>query len=200
MEVSIFLRNFALKIRENMGRDGFGHAWRDRQWNRKSSTPRELAPRELKEEPQFKFKDIYISPLRQKRHYAEDGYVSYVEMNRNTSPTGIRIFDAYLNYLTDGGSDLQEFAERHGLRRDDIDSLVFVLTGMRGVDFRMKYQVLMADQLLRFTDMTVAEVSRRAGFGSANNLYLTYKREFNIAPGYRRPMLRQEGDVGRYKL
>ncbi|MBR6141763.1 MAG: hypothetical protein IKQ37_08410 [Bacteroidaceae bacterium] len=121
-------------------------------------------------------------------------------MNRNTSPTGIRIFDAYLNYLTDGGSDLQEFAKRLGLRRDDIDSLVFVLTGMRGVDFRMKYQVLMADQLLRFTDMTIAEVSKRAGFGSANNLYLTYKREFNIAPGYRSPQLRQEGDVGRYKL
>ena len=51
-----------------MGRDGFGHAWRDRQWIKKSSRPRELAPRELKEEPQFKFKDIYITPLRQKRH------------------------------------------------------------------------------------------------------------------------------------
>ncbi len=121
-------------------------------------------------------------------------------MERNTSPTGIRLFDAYLLYLTDGNSDLQAFASKHGLRRDDIDSMVFILTGMRGVDFRMKYQVLMAEQLLRFTDLTVAEASRRAGFGSANNLYLTFKREFNLALGLRRPQLRQEGDVGRYKL
>jgi AraC-like DNA-binding protein len=77
---------------------------------------------------------------------------------------------------------------------------VFVLTGMRGVDFRMAYQVRMADELLRYTDLTIAEVSRRAGFGSANNLYLTYKREFDIAPGYRRIALREDGDVGRFKL
>ena len=95
---------------------------------------------------------------------------------------------------------MQAFADRHGLRREDIDSLVFVLTGRRGVDFRMAYQVRMADELLRYTDMTVAEVSHRAGFGSANNLYLTYKREFGLAPGYRRTRLRREGDVGRFRV
>lgn len=42
--------------------------------------------------------------------------------------------------------------------------------------------------------------SHYASFGSANNLYLTYKREFGIAPGERRQQLRQEGDVGRFKL
>lgn len=200
MQFSEFLRNFAAIKFIIMGRDGIGNAWKFRQYKGKSLVPRELKPRKLTEEPQFKFNDIFISPLRQKRVFSPDGYVSYVLMERNTSPTGIRLFDAYLLYLTDGNSDLQAFASKHGLRRDDIDSLVFVLTGMRGVDFRMKYQVLMADQLLRFTDLTVAEVSRRAGFGSANNLYLTYKREFNLAPGLRRPLLRQEGDVGRYKL
>ena len=33
-----------------------------------------------------------------------------------------------------------------------------------------------------------------AGFGSANNLYLTYKREFGIAPSERLQQLRQERD------
>ena len=94
----------------------------------------------------------------------------------------------------------QVFADRHGLRVDDIDSLVFVLTGMRGVDFRQKYQVRIANQLLRYTDMTVAEVAKRSGIGSANNLYLTYKREYNLAPGYRRQRIRQPGDLGRFKL
>lgn len=163
--------------------------------------PREFTERTLKDEPQFKFEDLYISPFRWRRKYSEDGKVTYVETERQMTPTGIRMFDAYLQYLAQGGSDdLQKFADLHGLRREDIDSMVFILTGMRGVDFRMKFQVRMADELLRYTDMTVAEVARRSGIGSANNLYLTYKREFNLAPGYRRLRIRQEGDVGRYKI
>ncbi len=87
---------------------------------------------------------------------------------------------------------MQAFADCHGLKREDIDSLVFVLTGMRGVDFRMASQVRIADELLRYTGLRLDEVSHHAGFGSANNLYLTYKREFGIAPSERLQQLRQE--------
>lgn len=55
-------------------------------------------------------------------------------------------------------------------------------------------------ELLRYTDLEIPEVTKRAGIGLANNLYLTFKREFNLAPGYRRLQIRQEGDLGRYKL
>ena len=187
-----------------MGRDGSGNAWKHRQWKKRGGLwgiPREFTERTLKDEPQFKFEDLYISPFRWQRKYSEDGKVTYVEIERRAAPTGIWMFDAYLQYLAQGGSDdMQAFADRHGLRREDIDSMVFILTGMRGVDFRMKYQVRMADDLLRYTDMTVAEVAKRSGIGSANNLYLTYKREFNLAPGYRRLRIRPDGDVGRYKM
>lgn len=185
-----------------MGRDGNGNAWKHRQWRPHglSGIPRNYTERKLKDDPQFKFENVFITPLRQKRRYAEDGYVSYVEFERNTEPTGIRLFDAFCQYLTAGNSDLQAFADQYGLRLTDIDSMVFILTGMRGVDFRQKYQVWIADQLLRYTDMTVAEVAKRSGIGSANNLYLTYKREYNLAPGYRRQSIRKPGDVGRFKL
>ena len=186
-----------------MGRDGDGNAWKYRQAKKRGGwlgIPREFTERKLKDEPQFKFEDLYISPFRQQRKYSEDGVVRYVDVERRTAPTGIRMFDAYLQYLAQGGLEVQTFADQHGLRLTDIDSMVFVLTGMRGIDFRMKYQVRLADELLRYTDMTVAEVARRSGIGSANNLYLTYKREFNLAPGYRRLRIRQEGDVGRYKI
>ena len=185
-----------------MGRDGNGNAWKHRQWRPHGlyGIPRDLKERKLKDEPQFKLDDLYISPFRLRRRYSEDGRVSYEPIERRTAPTGIRMFDAYLQYLAAGNSDMEAFARQHGLKREDIDSLVFILTGMRGVDFRQAYQVRIADDLLRYTEMTVAEVARRSGIGSANNLYLTYKREFNLAPGYRRQRLRKEGDVGRYKV
>ena len=185
-----------------MGRDGQGDAWKHRQRRPHglSGIPRNYTERKLKVEPQFKFEDMFITPLRLKRHYSEDGVVSYKELERKTEPTGIKIFDAFLQFLTAGESDLQGFADRYGLKLNDIDSMVFVLTGMRGVDFRQKYQVWIADQLLRWTDMTIAEVAKRSGLGSSNNLYLTFKREYNLAPGYRRQRIRKEGDVGKYKL
>ena len=185
-----------------MGRDGSGNAWkyRQRRPHGLSGVPRDLKPRVLKGEPQFKLDDVYISPLRQIRRYSPDGYVSYDLVERNTTPTGIRVFDDYLRYLTNGHSDLQAFAKSHGLKVSDIDSLTFVLTGKRGVDFRQAYQVKMADEMLRYTDMKLPEIAKRSGLGSSNNLYLTYKREFNLAPGYRRQKLRQEGDKGRFKV
>ncbi len=185
-----------------MGRDGNGNAWRYRQYKPRFShyrTPRQFQPRTLLDEPQFTFEDLYISPLHWKRRYSEQGELCYVDLPK-PKPTGIRMFDAYLYYLSEGNSDLKAFADQHGLRRDDIDSMVFILTGMRGVDFRLKFQLRMAEELLRFTSLSLAEVARRSGIGSANNLYLTYKREFNIAPGYRRLQLRNKGDVGLYKV
>ena len=186
-----------------MGRDGDGNAWRHRQWRPHgvSGIRRNLTERKLRDEPQFRFEELYVSPFRWKRRYDEDGRVSYVEMQRwPLGSTGVRLMDAYLWYLADGGSDLKAFADRHGLRRDDIDSMVFILTGMRGVDFRLRFQMRLADELLRYTSLDIAEVARRSGIGSANNLYLSFKRDFGLAPGYRRLRIRQEGDVGRFKL
>ena len=186
-----------------MGRDGSGNAWKTRQAKKKGGMwgiPRDFTPRKLIGEPQFTFKELFITPFTKKRRYSEDGVVSYVPLERNLEPTGIRIFDAYLQYLAGGGSDLQAFADRYGLRREDIDSLVFVLTGMRGVDFRLRYQRWTAWHLLLYTDMPIVEVAKRSGIGSANNLYLTFKRDYNLAPGYYRIQNRKKGDVGRYKL
>lgn len=178
-----------------------GTAWKHRQirLHGLSGTPRNHTPRQLAEEPQYKLDDLYISPMRQRRRNSNDGEVSYEPVELNMQPTGIRIFDAYVVFLSEGGSNLTAFAKRHGLRREDIDSMVFILTGMRGVDFRMAFQVRMADELLRYTDLEIPDVARRSGFGSANNLYLTYKREFNLAPGRRRQAIRKQGDLGRYK-
>lgn len=57
--------------------------------------------------------------------------------------------------------------------------------------------IRMADRLLCYTDLGMADVSKRTGFGSANNLYLTYRREFGITSGGRRQMIRKERNVER---
>ncbi len=161
---------------------------------------RDLTPRELKGEPQFKLDDLYITPFTRQRRYSEDGRVSYVPIERNLKPTGIRIMDDFLRSLTAGHADVAAFCKRYGARTSDIDSIIFLFTGMRGVDFRQAYLLRLADDLLRYTSLPVTDVAKRSGFGSRVNLYFAYQRDLKTTPSDRREELRLQGDEGRYKI
>ena len=68
---------------------------------------------------------------------------------------------------------------------------------LRKVKHRVSIHVQMADELLLYTNLSRANIYKRAGLGSANNLYLAYKCEFDIALSERFLKIRKEGDVGR---
>jgi len=74
------------------------------------------------------------------------------------------------------------------------------VTGMSGPDFRMAYQLRLADDLLRYTDLPLAEVARRSGLGSHTNFCVVIRRERKQTPTERRMALRQKGDAGRYRV
>ena len=111
------------------------------------------------------------------------------------------MMDELLAWLDAGspGTVLQ-FCEARGLGYSDLSGLVFCLTGMSGEDFRLTYQMRMADYLMRYTLMRLDEVARRSGIGSPLNLNQSYQREYAMPPGERRRQLRKKGDVGRYRL
>lgn len=164
--------------------------------------------RKLKMKPQFTFDELYRSPLREERTYEVVGggseepqtVVKYVARNMpEFRTTGIQVMDEFISYLAEGHSDISAFCEERGLRYNDIDSLVFVLTGMRGVDFRMRYQLRITDDLLRYTSLSPEEVARRSGIGSTVNLFKMTKREYGEAPVEHRKHIRQPGDEGRYR-
>lgn len=188
--------------------NGKGDAWKYRHHYKSNDTKRKTRTRVLKVEPQVTLDDVYVSPLKSERRYEVTGggedepQVSTVYVPRNLpqpKPTGVRVMDDYVAYLASGHSDLTAFCEQRGLRLNDLDSLIFVLTGMRGVDFRQRYQVRMMDELLRYTSLTPDEVARRCGLGKAYNLYLTTKREYNEAPMEHRKNIREKGDEGKYQ-
>ena len=164
--------------------------------------------RRLKIKAQFTFDELYRSLLTQERCYEAIGggseepqtKVKYVARNQpKVRTTGIQVMDEFISYLAAGHSDISAFCEERGLRYNDIDSLVFVLTGLRGIDFRQRYQVRMMDELLRYTSLSPAEVARRSGFGSTVNLFKMTKREYGKAPVEHRKNIRQPGDEGRYR-
>lgn len=179
-----------------------GNSWKTRNWvaAEHGREGRRIVKRNLKSEPQFALADLYIAPFSQKKRFDEDGRWQYVDVERRLQPTGLRVMDDYLAYLSEGRSDMQAFADRHGLKTEEVGAMVFILTGIRGIRFRQLYQLRLADDLLRYTDLPFDEVAQRSGLGSPNNLYLALRREYNMSATERRRFLRSEGDAGRFRL
>lgn len=154
----------------------------------------------FKGEAQFTLDDLYITPFTHELTADELGRTGYTPLERDMSPSGVNVLDEYLQALSEGRSDIGDFCARHNAKTADLDGLVFLLTGMSNVDFRKRWIVRCADELLRYTDMEVAEVARRCGAGSRGNLYFIYERELNCSPSQRRTELRKPGDLGKYKI
>ena len=124
----------------------------------------------------------------------------YDPVERNLHPTGVEVMDLYLRRLTEGRDEVTAFCKIYGLRTEDLDSLIYILTGMSGPDLRLSYQLRLADDLLRYTDLPLAEVARRSGLGSHTNFCVVIRRERKQTPTERRTALRQKGDAGRYRV
>ena len=177
-----------------------GNAWKhrnDRPWG---SGRRRGAKRELLCRPQFSFDDLYIPPFTRRRRFDEEGNCGYVALERNLSPTGILVMDEFVRLLASGGMDVAGFAAARGLTVGELGTMVFILTGMSGLRLRQLFQFRLADDLLRYTSLPLAEVARLSGNGSAINLYQTLRRECNMSASERRAALRNEGDLGRFAL
>lgn len=191
----IFMRIFA-KIFTTMKRP------RQDRWYGNLKRWRPKVVRTLKRVPQLTLEGLYRMPFRERREFdAQTGEARYSRIEWPQERSGVWMMDELLAWL-DAGSPgtVLHFCEERGLGYADLGGLVFCLTGMSGEDFRLTYQMRMADDLMRYTRMTLAEVAKRSGIGSALNLNQSYQREYGMPPGERRRQLRQKGDVGRYRV
>ncbi|MBR2183936.1 MAG: hypothetical protein IJ897_00715 [Prevotella sp.] len=177
-----------------------GNSWKTRNWRSGIRESRKVVERTFRGEPQYTLDQLYISPFTRRKRWDKDGHWQYVTMERNMSPTGITVMDDYLRYLANGNNDMQAFADRYGLKREEVAGMIFILTGVKGIRFRQLYQMRLVDDLLRYTDMDPVDVARRSGLGSKNNMYLALRREYNQNIGERRNFLRKENDLGRFGL
>ena len=158
--------------------------------------------RTLKREPQMTLEGLYRMPFAERREFdPQTGEARYSRIEWPQERSGVWMMDELLAWL-DAGSPgtVLRFCEERGLGYADLGGLVFCLTGMTGEDFRLTYQMRMADDLMRYTPLTLAEVAKRSGIGSPLNLNQSYRREYDLTPGERRRLLRKKGDVGRFRL
>lgn len=154
----------------------------------------------MEKKAQFTLEQLYISPFTARRRYDEDGNVSWVPLERNTEPTGIWVMDHYLQFLMRGGFYRPKFCEQEGVTQAQLAALVSVLTGMSIIEFQQRYVLMVADELLRYTSLTLDHIAHHYGGIDATNLCRLYKKYYRTTPGRRREHLRKQGDEGRYRV
>lgn len=71
---------------------------------------------------------------------------------------------------------------------------------MSFVDFRRQYIFRFADDLLRYTDLSVDKIARRIGAYSASSLCQQFIEYRHFTPRQRRIALQQPRDAGRYRM
>ena len=86
------------------------------------------------------------------------------------------------------------------MKEPDLSGLVRIATGLCLSEFVAAWQLLMADELLRYTDLRMTEIARYCGMGKGVNFTNRIVRAHKCPPLTRRWELRQKNDLGRFKL
>ncbi len=144
--------------------------------------------------------DLYISPFVARRVYNEDGVMSWVPIERNVNPTGMPVVDFIARSLAEGRSNMEWIARQLGCSGADLQGWSRAMTGMDFREFRRAYLFRVADDLMRYTSLSIDEVARRSGFCSASLLSQQYRKYRNRTPVEVRQSIRQPRDEGRYKV
>lgn len=154
----------------------------------------------MERKPQFTVKDLFVTPFTKQRRYHEDGTAEYIDIPDTRLRTGLDVFDEMITLLKGGRYSADKLVKDLGVERKDLNGLLRLLTGLNLADFVDEWQLLLADELLRYTNMSMTKVAEFCGMGSGINLSRKVSRAYKYPPVSRRQKLRKRNDLGRYKM
>lgn len=157
--------------------------------------------KKMNSEPQFTFEQLYRMPFTKQRDFDHEQLRNvYVPIQQPNLPTGIRALDDTCSELMQGHNPSEDLCQRLGVTAAELSAFVRVLTGMTLVELRHLWMLRLSDDLLRYTSLPLGEVARRAGFATPQHYSRYIKRHQQQRPTLRRRRLRQQGDLGMYRL
>lgn len=153
----------------------------------------------MERKPQFTVEDLFVTPFTKQRRYHEDGTAEYFDVPDTRLRTGLDVFDEMITLLRSGKRSARKLVKDLGVDRNDINGLTRLLTGLTLREFVAKWQLLTADELLRYTNMKMSKIAEFCGMGSVG-FSRRVSQAYKHSPMSRRRRLRKKNDLGRYKF
>lgn len=139
-------------------------------------------------EQRIRTEDVYISILKRKRIFQEDGWERMEEVPQALRPSGCLVLDAVVECLAKKKiySD-RAVAAALKVPVRDLTAVLRVLTGYTTQGFINAYRLLAAEEYLRCTALSLEEIVARLGWSSRYTFSLLFRKRFGISPvSYRR--------------
>ena len=149
---------------------------------------------------QYPFERLYVSPFTKKRGF-DERHLKYklVPMEQERQLTGIKLLDAVVDMLING-VEPRCAASKFGITREKLSTSVYALTGLTLVGLRKHWNMQLANDLLRYTDLPLREVMQRCGYTSMPTFSRTVSQWWSSSPQAIRIGARRRGDIGKYAL
>ena len=115
-------------------------------------------------EQQFGLEELYRMPFAERREFdTQSSAARYFPIERKPRRSVVRMLDELLEWL-DAGSPgtVAQFCEKRGLSHNALGELVFCLTEMSSEDFRLMYQMPMADDMSYYALVKNIEINGEA--------------------------------------
>lgn len=142
--------------------------------------------------------DLYVSPFTAVREYDREGNISYTPIAPSRKTTGVGNIDKLTKAIAAGHSR-KHIMNAFGLDYRELNGILRLLTGMEYSELALKHALRAADDLLRYTNLPIAEVAARSHIGSEANMRRIFANTYHCSPSERRESIRKRGDVGRYR-
>lgn len=154
----------------------------------------------MERKPQFTVQQLFVPPFATMRRYHEDGTYEYVPLPDTCVHTGLEVFDDFIALMARHPYSARRIAAKLGVREPDLSGLVRIATGLSLSDFVAAWQLLAADELLRYTNLRMPEIARICDMGKGVNFNNRIVRAYKCTPLERRWALRRKNDLGRFRL
>jgi AraC-like DNA-binding protein len=150
--------------------------------------------------PQYPFERLYVTPFTKKRGFDEQTLsYKFVPMESTWKPTGVEVLDHVVDLLRNG-RDPREATARFDLTYERLSEALIALTGMPTVSLRKRWNMQLAGELLRYTDLPLMQVMRRCGYTSRPTFSNFVRQWWGASPLHLRANARKNGDIGKYAL
>lgn len=110
--------------------------------------------------------------------------IDALEAKKNKEENKLR--EEILKYIQENYSDpdiyADSIAEKYNITRNYVYSLVREETGKSLGEYIENLRMVKATDLLKDTEMSVAEISIACGYNSTNTFYKVFKKNFNVSP------------------
>ncbi len=127
--------------------------------------------------PKIKPEDVYISVFQEPNALKSGSFSPFDEEAKGFRPTSNDFMNIFITIIhTKGNYPSTWIAQYMGIKKLELQYAIPAMTGLSVAEWKERYLILMANDLVKNTELPMNKVAKRLGFASQEGFNRFYKR------------------------